>query len=85
MKSNFISIKWNRFLTEGETEQFPWLKEIKSIDPEELRDWMANSDVTLPAAWKTYRQELRDLPAASTPDFDEDGKLIGVTWPTKPE
>jgi hypothetical protein len=48
-------------------------------------DWMANSDVTLPAAWKTYRQELRDLPAASTPDFDEDGKLIGVTWPTKPE
>ena len=48
-------------------------------------DWMANSDVTLPAAYKTYRQELRDLPATSTPDFDEDGKLIGVTWPTKPE
>tara|TARA_Y100000310_G_scaffold20871_1_gene20217 strand:+ start:1009 stop:1299 length:291 start_codon:yes stop_codon:yes gene_type:complete len=48
-------------------------------------DWMANSDVTLPAAWKTYRQELRDLPATTTPDFDENGKLTGVTWPTKPE
>ena len=40
-------------------------------------DWMANSDVTMSDAWKTYRQQLRDLPAntsdPSTP-----------TWPTKP-
>ena len=35
---------WRKYLSEGEDEQFPWLKEIKSIDPEELRDWMANSD-----------------------------------------
>ena len=48
-------------------------------------DWMANSDVTLSADWKTYRQTLRDLPENSTPDFDEDGKLTDVTWPTKPE
>ena len=27
-------------------------------------DWMANSDVTMSDAWRTYRQSLRDLPAA---------------------
>ena len=26
-------------------------------------DWRANSDVTMSDAWKTYRQELRDLPS----------------------
>ena len=25
-------------------------------------DWMANSDVSLSSAWKTYRQKLRDVP-----------------------
>ena len=50
-------------------------------------DWTQNRDVELAndAEWKTYRQELRDLPASSTPDFDADGQLTGVTWPTKPE
>jgi len=39
-------------------------------------DWMANSDVTMTDAWKTYRQALRDLPAADGfPDVD---------FPTKP-
>ena len=28
-------------------------------------DWMANSDVTMSDAWRTYRQNLRDLPAQS--------------------
>ena len=65
MKSNFISIKWNRFLTEGETEQFPWLKEIKSIDPEELRDWMANSDRFIPVGRGSFR-------AVYVPREDED-------------
>lgn len=41
-------------------------------------DWMANSDVTMSNAWKTYRQELRDLPA-NTSDPTK------PTWPTKPE
>jgi hypothetical protein len=32
-------------------------------------DWMANSDVTMPDAWTTYRQALRNLPASqSDPD-----------------
>ena len=39
-------------------------------------DWMAGSDVTMTDAWKTYRQALRDLPAADGfPDVD---------FPTKP-
>ena len=41
-------------------------------------DWMANSDVTMSDAWKTYRQELRDI-------TDSAKSLDDVTWPTKPE
>ena len=41
-------------------------------------DWMANSDVTMSDAWKTYRQLLRDIPASNT-------IYENVTWPTKPE
>ena len=37
--SNFISIKWGRFLTEGEAEQFPWLKDIKVSDEGVDWDW----------------------------------------------
>jgi len=49
-------------------------------------DWMSFSDSpTMSAEWQTYRQALRDLPANSTPNLDENGQLTGVTWPTKPE
>ena len=49
-------------------------------------DWMGNSDVTMSSAWKTYRQELRDLPASSDPKLDSNGNLdmSSVTFPTKP-
>ena len=40
-------------------------------------DWMANSDVTMSDAWKTYRQALRDLPA----NTKEPSNPI---YPTKP-
>lgn len=40
-------------------------------------DWMGLSDTTMPEAWKTYRQALRDLPANTT-DF------ANPTWPTEP-
>jgi len=40
-------------------------------------DFYALSDVTMSDAMKTYRQELRDLPAAS-------GWPHTHTWPTKP-
>ena len=41
-------------------------------------DWMANSDVTMSDSWKTYRQQLRNLPASESDPDD-------ITWPTKPE
>ena len=47
-------------------------------------DWMAGSDITMSDAWKKYRKDLRDLPANSTPSLDENNKLTGVNWPTKP-
>lgn len=43
-------------------------------------DWMANSDVTMPDSWKTYRQALRDLSTHSNWPNLEDSD-----WPTKPE
>ena len=49
-------------------------------------DWMANSDVTLADNWKTYRQQLRDLPASASPKLSSNGSLdmSSVTFPTKP-
>ena len=40
----------------------------------------------IPAAWKTYRQSLRDFPASASPSLDSDGflDLSSVTWPTEP-
>ena len=40
----------------------------------------------IPAAWKTYRQALRDLPASASPSLDSNGNLdlTSVTWPTEP-
>ena len=34
--------------------------------------------------WKTYRQQLRDLPSSASPQLDSDDNLTNVTWPTKP-
>lgn len=39
-------------------------------------DWRASSDLTLSDAWKTYRQNLRDIPTQSDP--------WNITWPTEP-
>ena len=40
----------------------------------------------IPAAWKTYRQALRDLPASASPKLNINGDLdySSVTWPTQP-
>ena len=43
-------------------------------------DFYALSDVTMSDDMKTYRQELRDLPAGK----DTVEKCNNVTWPTKP-
>ena len=53
-------------------------------------DWMIvrakETSTNIPAAWKTYRQQLRDLPASADPKLDSEGLLdmTSVTWPTKP-
>ena len=47
-------------------------------------DWRFLSDQTPSSAWIDYRQALRDLPANSTPELDEDGNLINVNWPVEP-
>ena len=49
-------------------------------------DWRASSDLTLSTSWKTYRQNLRDLPASASPKLDSDGNLdmSSVTFPTEP-
>ena len=41
---------------------------------------MANSDVTMSDAWKTYRQELRDLPFG----LDTVEKVEAKQFPEKP-
>ena len=49
-------------------------------------DFYALSDVTMADNMKTYRQQLRDLPASSGgKDASlKDGVLENVTWPQKP-
>ena len=49
-----------------------------------LPDFPHDSD-EIKQAWVTYRQNLRDLPSNSTPSFNSNGVLTGVTWPTDPE
>jgi hypothetical protein len=66
MKSSFISIKWDRFLTEGETEHFPWLKEIQATDDlEEQRDILMDFDHFIPVGQGSFR-------AVFSPRGDED-------------
>ena len=73
-----IAVEWNRY----EKEEKP------ALDLERLRnqrnsllsqtDWMSLPDApTMSNAWKTYRQELRDI-TKKYKTLDE------VKWPTKP-
>ena len=49
-------------------------------------DWWGCSDQTMTTEQTAYRTALRDLPANSpNVALDEQGNLINVTWPTKPE
>ena len=49
-------------------------------------DWRASSDLTISDAWKTYRQQLRDLPASANPKLNAGYRLdkTSVTWPEEP-
>ena len=44
-------------------------------------DYMGNSDVTMSAKWKTYRQELRDI----TTQTPTDDALSNIKFPDKPK
>tara|TARA_A100001035_G_C27482313_1_gene363818 strand:+ start:37 stop:396 length:360 start_codon:yes stop_codon:yes gene_type:complete len=49
-------------------------------------DWWAVADRTMTSEQTAYRTALRDLPENSpNAALDEQGNLINVTWPTKPE
>ena len=49
-------------------------------------DWWAVADRTMTTEQTAYRTALRDLPANSpNVALDDNGNLINVTWPTKPE
>ena len=43
-------------------------------------DWRACSDVSLSDNWKTYRQELRDLPSK----YNDTTVKGTITWPDEP-
>ena len=74
--------------TERDAEEKEWADGRPAREMELIRnhrnglltetDWRAFPDVTMSDAWKTYRQELRDIPASNT-------VYENVTWPPKPE
>ena len=47
-------------------------------------DWRFRSDLTPSQEWIDYCQALRDLPAISEPQLDENGNLTNVNWPVPP-
>ena len=79
-----------------ETEVNSKISELDNAEPMRLlrierntriakTDWRASSDLTLAAAWKTYRQALRDI-TTQTPKLNSEYELdlTSVTWPTEP-
>ena len=79
------TLDWTHDSTEPTLEQLQdalWLEdwaEVRTHRTELLveTDFYANTDVTMSDEMKTYRQDLRDIPA-STADSED------VVWPTKP-
>lgn len=71
--------------------ELSWLRKIRN-DMLAETDYMGNSDVEMSDAWKTYRQELRNITQGLTTvtkvknkmKFDEDTKTF-VNFPTKPK
>ena len=51
-------------------------------------DWIViratSQGVPLSQEWIDYMQALRDLPTTATPEINEYGELINITWPEKP-
>ena len=84
------------FVNLDESEIEKKLAELSAVEPMRLlreernrrlqeTDWRFRSDLTPSQEWIDYCQALRDLPSTASPELDENGQLINVTWPTKPE
>jgi len=56
-----------------------WLREERDRKIAKT-DWRAMPDITLSDDWKTYRQELRDLPST----LNDTTVQETITWPTEP-
>ena len=80
----------------SESEIQAKIQELKAAEPLRLlrqqrdqllaqTDWWVLPDRTATQAQLDYRQALRDLPANSSPELDENGNLINVNWPEKPQ
>ena len=97
--SNIIWHKGNGYEKPSESAVNAKIAEIENAKPMvELRrqrdarlaecDWVVTkaleSGSSVASNWKTYRQQLRDLPSSASPQLDNDENLTNVTWPTKP-
>ena len=69
-------------------EPVPAIEQLRQQRDQLLRDtdWrdLPSYPGTNQAAWRTYRQALRDLPATQEPELDEKGNLTNVAWPEAP-
>ena len=97
--SNIIWHKGNGYEKPSESAVNAKITEITNAKPmTELRrqrdarlaecDWVVTkaleSGSSVASNWKTYRQQLRDLPSSASPQLDSNENLTNVTWPTKP-
>ena len=78
---------WNSKSADRKLSKIRLYRNLKLIET----DYLANSDVTMSDAMKTWRQTLRDLPQNNTTEAkydellakDSDGNLTNSVW-TKP-
>ena len=99
--NDYTGLEWldSKQTQPTETEVNSKISELDNAEPMKLlreernrriaqTDWRASSDLTLSNAWKTYRQELRDLPASATPKLNPESEyeldLTSIKWPTEP-
>ena len=99
--NNYSDLNWqdSSKTKPTETEINTKISELDAAEPMRLlreernsllreTDWTQNDDVPTETQtkWQTYRQQLRDLPAAASPTLDSDYNLnfSSVTWPTEP-
>ena len=90
-----FGITWSEIVNAMEDGGTLAMMQLRKERDEKLAesDWMAVGDRPLPDAWKTYRQQLRDLPHSlptnKKPKLVWDNNemcyvISNVTWPTEP-